>query len=133
MFKTPSEERWIEDIVHGGTTVAGKRDEYPETAIQQEQKDMNNAEKMQLTMTMPETTYVEMLNANGHSLSDDSSSDDAEDTEDKNDDEEHLDPGKLREYDLPGRLMGTMLKTVQYQTECFLHKDTMHDALPLPG
>jgi len=48
---------------------------------------MSDAEKAGLTTTKPETTFGEMLNAIGDSLSDLASSDDGEDGEDPNDDE----------------------------------------------
>ena len=61
------------------TALARKRVEDAETAIKQEQDHMRNAEKAGLKTTKPETTFQEMLNAIGDSLSDLASSDDEED------------------------------------------------------
>jgi len=60
------------------TAVARKRVEDAETAIEQKQDDMRNAEKVELTTTKPELTFEEMLNAIGDSLNDLASSDDGE-------------------------------------------------------
>jgi len=82
-------EKLIQDYVERETTVARKRVEDAETAIEQEQDDMRNAEKAGLTTTKPETTFEAMLNAKGDSLSDLACSNDGEDGEDDDDDEEH--------------------------------------------
>jgi len=82
-------ENLIQDYVERETTVARKRVEDAETAIEQEQDDMRNAEKVGLTTTKPETTFEAMLNAKGDSLSDLAWSNDGEDGEDDDDDEEH--------------------------------------------
>jgi len=62
--------------------VARKRVEHAETAIEQKQDDMRNAEKVGLTTTKPETTSEEMVKAIGDSLSDLAIADDGEDGED---------------------------------------------------
>jgi len=102
--------------------VARKRVEDAETAIEQVQDDMRNAETAGFTTTRPETTFEEMLNAIGDSLSDVASSDDKEDGQDDDDEEEDHAEGKLSEDDEPGREMGTICKTVQYHAERFRQK-----------
>ena len=71
-------EKWIEDHVDRETAVARKRVQDTETAIMQDQEHMRNVEKAQSTTTKPETTFEEMLNAIGDSLSDLASSDDVQ-------------------------------------------------------
>jgi len=105
-------EKWIKDYVERATTVATKRVEDAETAIKQEQDDMRNAEKAGLVTTKPETTFEEMLNAIGDSLSDPASSDDEEVGEHEDDDEEVPVRGKLSKDDEPSWVMGTISKTV---------------------
>jgi len=85
-------EKWIQDHVEIETALAGKRVEDAEIAIKQVQDDMRNAEKAELTTTKPETTFEEMLNTIGDSLSNLATSDDENDGEDVDDDEE--DPGR---------------------------------------
>jgi len=99
------------------TAVARKRVEDAETAIKQEQDDMRNAEKEGLTTTKPETTFEEMLNAIGVSLSDLANSDDGEHGEDEDDDEEDPAAGKCNEDDEPGWVMRTISMMVQYRME----------------
>jgi len=94
--------KWIEDYVEREPSVAGKQVEDAETAIQQQQDDMRNAEKAGLTTTKPETTFVEMSNAIGDSLSDLAYSDNGEDGQDEDDDEEDPAGGKHSEDDKPG-------------------------------
>jgi len=113
--------------------VARKRVEDAETAIKQGQDDMRNAEKAGLTTTKPETTFEEMLNAIGDSLSDLARSDDEDDGEDEDDKEEDPAGGKLREDDEPGWVMGTISKTVQYRMECFRRKQMKLDKLTQCG
>jgi hypothetical protein len=48
---------------------ARKRDEAAETAIEQEQEAMGNGAMTELTTRQPETTYAQMLNGIGDSLS----------------------------------------------------------------
>jgi len=90
--------------------VATQRVDDTETAINQVQDDMRNAEKADLTTTKPETTFEEMLNAIGDSQSDLASFNDEEDGEDL--DVEEGDPAgrKLGEDDKPGWVMGTISK-----------------------
>jgi len=81
------------------TAVARKRVQDAETAIMQ---DMTTAENGGATTGKPETTFEEMLNAIGDSLSDLASSDDEQDGEDEEDDEEDTELGKLSDHDEPG-------------------------------
>jgi len=115
------------------TAVARKRVEDVETAIKQEQDDMRNAEKAGLITTKPETTFEEMLNAIGDSLSDLASSDNGEDGENEDDDEEDPAGGNLSEDDEPGWVMGTISKTVQYGMVRFWQKQMKLDELMQPG
>jgi len=78
---------------------------------------MRNAETAGFPTTRPETTFDEMLNAIGDSLSDLASSDDKEDWQDDDVEEEDHAEGKLSEDDAPGRDMGTISKTVHYHVE----------------
>lgn len=80
--------KWIEDSVDREPNIARKRVKHPETVIQQDQEDMRNTGKAQLTSRKPETTLEEMLNPNGDSLSDCTTSDNGEDGEDEDDAEE---------------------------------------------
>jgi len=79
--------------------VARKRVQDAETAIMQ---DMTTAETKCATTGRPETTFEEMLNAIGDSLSTLASSDDEQDGEHKEDDEEDTELGKLSDDDEPG-------------------------------
>ena len=92
-----AKKKWIEDYAERETAAARQQVEDAETAIKQEQDDMRYAENMGLTTTKPETTFEEMLNAIGDSLSDLACSDDGYDGEDKDDDEDDPVVGKLRE------------------------------------
>jgi len=103
-------DNWIGDSVDRETSVARKGVEDTETAIEQEQEDMGNAEKAGLTTTKPVTTFEEMLNAIGVSLSDLASSDDREDGEVENDDDDDPDVGRLSVDDEPSWVMGTIPK-----------------------
>jgi hypothetical protein len=58
--------------------VASKRLQDAETAIIQEQENMDNVENAQSTTTKPETTYTETLNTIRDRLSDRASSNDEE-------------------------------------------------------
>jgi len=115
------------------TAVARKRVEDTETAIKQEQDDMRNAEKAGLTTTTPETTFEEMVNVIGDSLSNLSSSDDGEDGKDEDDGEEDPVGGKFSEYDEPGWVMGTISETVQHRMEWFRQKQMNLVELMKPG
>jgi len=69
------------------TAMATKQVEDAETAIEQEQEDMRNAEKAGLTAKKPEITFEEILNAIGDSLSELECSKNVENGEDEDDDE----------------------------------------------
>jgi len=56
-----------------------------------------------------------------------------EDGEHEDDDEEDFAGGKLGEDDQPGRVMGTISKTVKYHRERFWLKQTKLDKLTQPG
>ena len=114
------------------TAVARKRVEDAETAIKQKQEDMSNVEKAGLTTRDPEKTFEEMLNAIGDSLSDLVSSNDEEDVDDEEDDE-GTEQGKQSEVDEPGRVMGTISKTVQRRMERCWHNQMKLDELTHPG
>ena len=109
------------------------RVEDAEKAIKQEQEGMRNAGNTGLTTTKPETTFEEMLNAMGDSLSDFASSDDREDVEDEDDHEEDPELGKVSEDDEPGGVMGTISETVQHRMERFLQKQIKLDGLMQPA
>ena len=126
-------EKWIEDYVERETAAARKPVEDAERAIPPVQDDMRNAEKARLTTTKPETTFGEMLNTIGDSLSDLASSDDEHDGEDEDDDQEDPAVGKLSEDEEPSWVMGTISKTVQYRTEHYRQKQMKLDELTQPG
>jgi len=115
------------------TAVARKRVEDAETVIEQEQDDMRNAETAGLTTTKPGTTFEEMLNAIGDSLSDLATSENGEDGEDEDDDETDPAGGKLSKDDEPGWVMGTISKMVQYRMEHYRQKQMMLHELMQPG
>ena len=126
-------EKWIDDYVDRDNGVERKRVQHAETAIMQGQEHMRNVEKARSITTKPETTFEEMLNAIGDSLSNLASSQDEEDGEDKDDDEEDTELGKLSEDDEPGRVMGTISKTVQYRMERIRQQQMRLDELTQPG
>ena len=95
--------------------MARKQVQDAETVIMQEQEHMRNVEKARSPTTKPETTFEEMLNAIGESLSNLASSEDEEDGEDEDDDEEDTEIGKLSEDDEPGWVMGTISNTVWWE------------------
>ena len=99
------------------TSGGRKRVRDTETAIQQVQDDLGNAEKAGFTTTKPETIFEGMLNAIGDSLSGLASSDDDEDGADEGDDEEDPAGGKLSEDDEPGWVMSAISQMVQYLME----------------
>ena len=88
MHSSSKEEKvkWIEDYVDRETTVARTWVQDAEAAIMQEKEHLRNVEKAWSTTTKPETTFEEMLNAIGDSLTDHASSEDQEDGEDEDDD-----------------------------------------------
>jgi len=104
-------EKWIEDYVERETAVARKRVQDAETAIRQEPKDMTTPESAGGTTRKPETTFEEMLNTIGDSLSDLATSDNEQDGEDEEDEEDDTELGKLCD-DEPGRVMGTISNQV---------------------
>jgi len=87
--------------VDGETTVARKRVQDAETAMMQEQEDMRNVEKTRSTTTKAEITFEEVLNAIADSLSHLATSDNEDDGDEKYDDEEDVEHGKLSEDDEP--------------------------------
>jgi len=127
-----AKEKWIQDYVDRETAVATKWVQDAETAIMQEHKHMRNVEKAQWTTTKAETTFEEMLNAIGDSLSYLASSEDEEDGEDEHDDEEDTQLGKLSEDVELAWVMGTMSKTGQQRMESFRQKQMRLDKLTLP-
>ena len=115
------------------TTEVRIRVEEAETAIQQEEDNISNAEKAELTSTKPETTFEDMSNAIGDSLSDLASSNNGEDWEDEDDDEGDPELGKLSGNDEPRWVMGTISETVEHRMECFRQKQMKLDKLTRPG
>ena len=111
------------------TTVTRKRVQDAETAIIQELKDMTTAESAWATTRKPETMFQDMLNSIGDSLSDLASSDDEQDGEDKEDDEKHIELGKLSDDDEPGWVMGTISKTEQHRIQSFRQMQMRLDEL----
>jgi len=132
-WSNEEKEKCIEDYVETETAVARKWVEDAETAIKQKQDDMRNAEKVGLTTTKPETTFEEMLNARGDSLSNLASSDIGENGEDEDDDEADPVGSKLSDDDEPGWVMGTISETEQYRKERFRQKQMKLDKLMQPG
>jgi len=126
-------EKWIEDYEAREIAVARKQVQDAETAIMQELKDMTTAERMGATTKKHETMFEEMLNAITDSLSDLAISHYHQDGEDKEDDEEDTEVGKLSDDDEPSWVMGTMSKTVQHRMECFRQKQMRLDELTQPG
>jgi hypothetical protein len=80
----------------------------------QVQEQMRNVEQAESKTTKLETAFDEMLNTIEDSLSDLERSKDEEGEEDEDDNEDDTGPGKLREDDEPGWVMGTISQTVQY-------------------
>ena len=107
-------EKWIKDYADRETAVARKRVEDAETAIEQEHQDIRNAEQAGLTTTKPKRPTEEMLNSTGDSLSNLASSDDGEDGENKPDNSEDPELGRLSEDEEPSSVMGKISTTVQH-------------------
>jgi len=126
-------EKWIEDYVDRGTTVARKLVQDAETAMMQEQEHMRNVETARSTTTKPETTFGDMLNTIGDGLHDLASSQDGEDGEDEDDDEEDTELGELSEDNVPGWVMGTITRMVQHHMQSFRHKQMKLDEVRQPG
>ena len=99
----------------------------------QEQEHIRNVENARSTTTKPETSFREMLNDIGDSLSNLACSEDEEDREDEDDDEDDTDLGKLSEDDEPGRVLGTISKTVQHCMESVWQMQMRFDKLTQPG
>jgi len=114
------------------TAVARERVQDAETAIMQEQDHRRNVDKARLTTAKPDTTLEEMLNADGDSVCDFSSSEHEEDREDEDDDEEDTELGKLSEDDEPGWVMGIITKTVQHRMESVQQNQMMINKLLQP-
>jgi len=123
-------EKWIEDFVKRETAVARKRVQDAETALM---RDMTTAENECATTGKPETTFGEMFNAIGDSLSNFASSDDEQDEEDEEDDEEDTARGKLSDDDEPCWVMGTITETVQHHMESVRQKQMRLDELAQQG
>jgi len=123
----------IQDYVDRETTARRMRVEDAETVFKQKQEDKRNAEEVGLTTTKPETTFEEMLNAIGDSLSDLASSHHGEDGTDKDDNDDDLELRKLSEGDEPGWVMGTISKRVQRRMEWLWQKQMMVDELMQPA
>jgi len=98
-------EKWIKDMAETETAVARKRVQEAETAIMQELNDMTTAENVGATTEKPETTFEEVLNAIGDSLSDLASSDEEQDGEDQEYGKDDTELGKLSDDDEPGWVM----------------------------
>ena len=124
-------EKWSVDYVARETAVAREWIQDAETAIMEEQENMRNVKYIRSTTTKTETTFEEMLNAVGDSLSDLASADVEEDGEDE-DDEEDLERGKLSEDDQPGWVMGTIFITVQHDMGRFWQAQMRLDELTQP-
>ena len=126
-------EKSLGDYMDRETAVARKRVQDAVTTIMQEQGHMRNVEQAQSTTTKPETTFEEMGNVMGESLSDLVSSEDGEEAEDEDDDEKDSELGQLCEDDEPGWVMCTISKTVQHRMESFGQKQIWLDELTEPG
>jgi len=123
-------QKWIEDFVERETAVAQKRLQDADTAIME---DITTAANGGVTTGKPRTTFEEILNAIGDSLSDLASSDDEQNGEDKEEDEEDTELRKLSDDDAPCWVLGTITKTVQHCMESFWHKQMRLDELNQPG
>ena len=101
------------------TAVARKQVQDAQTAIVQGDTTAPNGGA---TTGTPATTFEELLNAIGDSLSDLASCDDEQDGEDEEDDEEEIELGKLSDDDELGWVMGTITKTAQHHMKSFRQK-----------
>ena len=126
-------KKWIEDYVDRETAVARKLVKDAETATEQVQDDMWNAENAGLTTTKPEPTFEEMLNGIRDSLSDLENYDHELDGKDEDHDEDDPAGSKLRKNNEPGWVMDTISETVQYRMECFRQKQMKLGELVQPG
>jgi len=123
----------MEDYVERKTAVATQRVQDGEAAIMQELKDMTTAETVGATTRKPETTFEQMMNAIGDSLSDCASCDDEHDREDEEDDEEDTELGKLSDDNDPGWVMDTVSTTVQHRLGSFRPKHMKLGKFMQPG
>jgi len=101
--------------------------------IMQQQEDMRNVQKEGRTTRIPEKSLEEMMHAIVDSLCDLSSSNDEEDGKAEDNNEEDLELEKLREYDEPGLVMGTISNTVQRHMESIHQMQMTLDELAQPG
>ena len=115
-------EKWTEDYEDRETAVVRNQVQDTVTAILQEQEHMANVENARSTTTKHETSFEDLPNAVGDSQSDQSSSHDEENWEDKDDYAEDTDHGKVNKDDRPGWVMRTITEMVQYRIESFRHK-----------
>ena len=113
------------------TTGASKWVEDAEPAVQQEQKDMQNAENAGLTNWEPDKTFQELMVAIRDSRRDLASSNNGEDGEDE--DDEETEQGKRSKDDEPGWVIGTITKVVQQCMERFRQKQMKLNQLTQPG
>jgi len=104
-----------------------------ETASMQEVKDLTTTQQVGATTTKPKTTFEEMWNAIGDSLSDLASSDNQRDGADKDNDEEDTELTKQSDDDKPGWVMGRISKTVQHRMESVWRKLMRLEELTQPG
>jgi len=132
-FSNNKKDKWIKDYLHWKTAVGTKQVDDAETEIKHEQEDMRNTAQAGLTTTKPQETFQERLCAIRDSLSDFPCSDDLEDGEDKDDDEQDPELGKLGEDDKPGWVMDTIPNTVQYNLESFRQQQMKFHELTQPG
>jgi len=93
-FSNDENKKWIKDYLENETAVARKRVQDAATAIRQELNAMTTAaENVGATTGMPDTTFEELLNCIGDSLSDLASSDREQDGEDEECDGDHTELG----------------------------------------
>jgi len=95
----------------------------------QELNDMTIAENLGATTSMPETSFEEMLNTIGESLSDLASSIEELDGDDEGYDKSDTELGMLSDDDEPGRVMGPISKPVRHRLESFQQKQMKLDEL----
>jgi len=89
--------------------------------------------RQDLTTWQPETTFEEMLQTIGDSLSNLASSDNGEDGKDKDENEEDTERSKQSEDDELSWVIGTISNTVQYQIQHCQHMWMKLDELTQPG
>jgi len=119
-------EKWIKDYAERETAVARMR-------VPDAENDMRTAENAGATTRKFNTTFEGMLNAIGESLIDLACSDDAQRGEDKEDDEEDSELGKLSDDDETGWVIRTICKTVQRRMESSQQKQIRLHQLTQPG